>query len=135
VGFREATLRRVLEWAAAAAPPDVAADRHRLIAADLEADRARKELEIRGLERQAAACLARTPYVLLMSIPGVNVVSAADYAAELGPVAHYANARCVTGRAGLYPARYQGDAVDVGGSLVRRGNRRLRYAIMTIADN
>ncbi len=85
--------------------------------------------------RRPAGRLARTPYVLLMSIPGVNVVSAADYAAEMGPVCHYADARCITGRAGLYPSRYQSDAVGVGGALVRRGNRRLRYAIMMIADN
>ena len=68
------------------AGPDVAAAHHRRIAADLEADRQRKELEIQGLERELAGLLARTPYVLLMSIPGINVVSAAEYAAEMGPI-------------------------------------------------
>jgi hypothetical protein len=105
------------------------------VAADLEADRQRKEREIRGLEREIAALLAATPYVLLMSIPGVNVVSAAEYAAEMGPIAHYANARCITGRAGLYPSRYQSDQVDRRGPLVRCANRRLRFAILQIADN
>ena len=40
--------------------------------------------------------LARTPYVLWMSTPGVNVVSAADFAGEMGPSEHYANARAIT---------------------------------------
>jgi len=101
----------------------------------LQEDRQRKSLEIQALERESAARLARTPYVLLLSFPGVNVVSAADFAGEMGPIDRYANSRCITGRAGLYPWRYQSDQVDVRGELVRRGNRRLRAAIMAIADN
>jgi transposase len=135
VGFQDRTIARVLEWAAAAAPPDVAAEQHRLIARELEDDRTRKEREIQALERQIAAALARTSYILLLTIPGINVVSAAEYAAEMGPIANYASSRSITGRAGLFPARYQSDQVDLTGSLVRCANRRLRYAIMQIADN
>ena len=135
VGFQQRTIERVRQWAATAAAPDAAAAHHRRIAADLEADRQRKELEIQGLERETAALLVRTPYVLLMSIPGVNVVSAAEYAAEMGPMGNYANARCITGRAGLYPSRHQSDQVDYRGPMVRCANRRLRFALMQIADN
>jgi transposase len=135
VRFQDRTLERVLAWAAGAAGPDAAAAHHRRIAADLETDRQRKELEITGLEREIAALLTATPYVLLMSIPGVNVVSAAEFAAEMGPIGNYANARCITGRAGLYPSRHQSDRVDLGGPLVKCANRRLRFAIMQIADN
>jgi transposase len=131
VGFQQRTVDRVKQWADAAAAPDAAASHHRRIAADLEADRQRKELEIQALEREIAALLARTPYVLLMSIPGINVV----YAAEMGPICNYANARCITGRAGLYPSRHQSDQVDFAGPLVRCANRRLRRALMQIADN
>jgi hypothetical protein len=36
----------------------------------------------------------------------------------------------------LYPSRYQSDKVDItNGSLIRCANRRLRAAILTIADN
>src|SRR5580704_257980 len=135
IGFQQRTLDRVMEWAKNAAVPDIAATQHRRISADLEADRRRKELEIQALEREIAGLLARTPYVLLMSIPGVNVVSAAEYAAEMGPICNYANARAITGRAGLYPCRYQSDQVDLSGRLVKCANRRLRFALMQIADN
>jgi len=135
VGFQQRTLDRVRQWADAAACPDVAASGHRRIAADLEADRQRKELEIQGLEREIAQMLVRTPYVLLMSIPGINVVSASEYAAEMGPICNYANARCITGRAGLYPSRHQSDQVDFSGPMVKCANRRLRFALMQIADN
>ena len=130
VGFQQRTLDRVNQWADAAAAPDAAASHHRRIAADLEADRRRKELEIQALEREIASLLARTPYVLLMSIPGVNVVSASEYAAEMGPICNYANARCVTGRAGLYPSRHQSDQVGLAGRMVGCANRRLRHALM-----
>jgi transposase len=135
VGFQQRTLDRVSEWARNAADPDLAAAHHRRIAADLEADRQRKELEIQALEREIAQMLARTPYILLMSIPGVNVVSAAEYAAEMGPIRNYASARSITGRAGLYPSRYQSDQVDFDGRMVKCANRRLRFTLMQIADN
>lgn len=136
IRFQRRTLQRVLEWAADAAGPDVAATQHRRVADSLEQDRRGKEQEIRGLERQIAALLVRTPYVLLLSIPGINVVSAAEYAGEMGPMANYANSRCITGRAGLYPSRYQSDQVDLAdGPLVRNANRSLRFALLQIADN
>ena len=77
-----------------------------------------------ALERDLAALLVQTPYVLLLGIPGINVVSAAEFAGEMGPIEHYASARAITGRAGLFPVAYQSDQVDrAGGPLVRCGNR------------
>ena len=136
VRYQRRTLRRLLEWAAIAAAPDLAAAQHRRIALALDDDRTRKTQEIHALERESAGCLARTPYVLLLSFPGINVVSAADFAGEMGPIDHYANARTITGRAGLRPCRYQSDQVDnANGPLVRNCNRKLRAAILGIADN
>jgi transposase len=134
--FQRRTLVRVLDWAGQAAPPDLAAAQHQRIALALDEDRTRKSQEIRGLERELAGHLAATPYVLLLSFPGINVVSAADFAGEMGPICHYANARAITGRAGLCPSRYQSDQVDkTNGPLIRNCNRKLRAAILGIADN
>ena len=79
--------------------------------------------------------VVRTPYVRLLAIPGINIVSLADLAGELGPITSYAGARQITGRAGLYPRRYQSDQVDhQDGPLALRGNRTLRRALIQIAD-
>jgi transposase len=136
VRFFDRTIDRVLAWAARAATPDQAAARHAAIAWALDDDRVRKSLEIQALERDLAARVARTPYILLLSIPGVNVVSAADCAGEFGPIRFYASGRAITGRAGLFPSRYQSDRVDrADGPLVRRGHRALRAVLLGVADN
>ena len=80
---------------------------------------------LRTVEGELAELLVQTPYVLLLGIPGINVVSAADFAGEMGPIQFYTKARAITGRAGLFPSRYQSDEVDrPDGKLVRCANRR-----------
>jgi transposase len=136
IRFQQRTVEKVLAWAEQAAPGDVAASQHLRFALALHDDRLRKTQEIQALEREIASRLTRTPYVLLLSFPGLNVVSAADFAGEMGPIEHYANPKSITGRAGLRPSRYQSNQVDKGdGALVRNCNRALRAAILSIADN
>jgi hypothetical protein len=136
IRFQQRTVQAALDWAKQAAPGDVAADQHLRIALALFDDRTRKTQEIQALERDIASRLVLTPYVLLLSFPGINVVSAADLAGELGPIEHYLNAKAITGRAGLRPCRYQSDQVDcANGPLLRACNHALRAAILSIADN
>ena len=60
----------------------------------------------------------------------------AEFTGEAGPIGNYAHHRRLTGRAGLFPARYQSDTVDLaGGQLVRCANRSLRAALLLIAAN
>jgi transposase len=105
IGSQERTLHKVLDWAAQAAAPAVAADAHRRIALALPDDYTQKSREIQTLERELAGRLARTPYLLLLAIPGSNVVSAAEFAGAMGPISLYAHAKTITGRAGLCPSR------------------------------
>jgi transposase len=136
IRFQQRTVQTVVDWAEQAAPGDIAASQHLRIALALYDDRQRKTQEIQALERVIAGRLVQTPYVLLLSFPGINVVSAADFAGEMGPIEHYVNAKAITGRAGLRPSRYQSDQVDkANGPLVRHCNRSLRAAILGIADN
>lgn len=135
VRFQQRSLQKVIAWAEQAAPPDPDALLQQRILTDLDDDRRGKVRQIQALELEVAASLARTPYVLLMAIPGINVVSAGELAGEMGPISHYANANAITGRAGLFPSRHQSDAVDRQGKIVRSANKRLRAALLRIADN
>jgi hypothetical protein len=134
--FRRTSVEKTMAWAAMAATPDAAASVHHRLWQALDDDRAKKCLEIQALEREIAHLLAHTPYVLLLSFQGINVVSTAELAGEMGPIEHYPNAKAITGRAGLFPSRYQSDQVDAAnGQLIRCANRALRAILMMIADN
>ena len=136
IRFQQRTIQAVVDWAAQAAAGDIAASQHLRLALALYDDRQRKTQEIQALEGEIAGRLVQTPYVLLLSFPGINVVSAADFAGEAGPIEHYANSKCITGRAGLRPCRYQSDQVDKpNGPLIRSCNHTLRAALLGIADN
>lgn len=131
------TLDRVFEWAAKVAENAIQdGPLHHAIWTDLEKLHQEFQRHIADLERQLASDLVQTPYVRLLGIPGINVVSAAELAGEMGPMARYANANAITGRAGLYPSRHQSDDTDKDrGPIICQANRRLRCALMRIADN
>ena len=135
VGHHRRSLAKILAWAERAAEPSECPEIHRRIFACLDDERRARLRTIRGLEAELAGLLVKTPYVLLLSFPGINVVSAAEFAGEMGPIANSPSDTAITGRAGLYPSRYQSDQVDHTGPLVRRANRALRYVILLIAEN
>jgi len=131
------TIDKVLAWAAQAAGDTIADGAlHHAIWTDLEELYQRFQRRIHVHERELAGDLVQTSYVRLLAIPGINVVSAAELAGEMGPIARYANANAITGRSGLYPSRHQSDQTDNDrGPIIRQANRRLRCALMRIADN
>jgi transposase len=137
VRFQQRTVVKVLAWAAQATNDTIQnGSLHHAIWTDLEELYQHFQRQIHVLERALAGDLAQTPYVRLLAIPGINVVSAADFAGEMGPISQYANANAITGRCGLYPSRHQSDGTDNDrGPLIRQANRRIRCALMRIADN
>ena len=136
VRFQARTIERIVAWAGAAAEPSELAPMHTRQWQQLNEVRRLFDEQVDAAERESAGFLVKTPYVLLLSVTGINVVSAARLAGEAGPIEHYASARAINGRAGLYPSRYQSDEVDhADGSLVRQCNRKLRGAAMLVAEN
>lgn len=130
------TIDRILAWTHQAAPADQAAAIYFRRARSLWDDLQRKRAEICQFELELAGFLCQSPCVLLLAFPGINVVSASDYGAELGPITNYATSKSITGRAGWYPSRYQTAHTDrPDGPLVVRRNRELRAAMMRVARN
>jgi len=133
--FQERTLDRIYAWSLQADEPDSLTE---LLTKQWKQLAKLRQLlcdQINETERESAHFLAKTPYVLLLSVTGINVVSAAEYAAEAGPIEHYASATAINGRAGLYPSRYQSDEVDRSSVVARSCNRRLRAACILVAKN
>lgn len=130
------TVERLVAWAGGAAEADPLAATLARVWQALYEDWQAKTRQIACLEHDLAGILVKTPYVLLLSHPGINVVSASELAGEMGPIEHYAHAKAISGRAGLFPSRYQSDEVDrADGPLARFRNARLRAAWMRVADN
>jgi len=131
------TIDKVLAWASQAACDTIQDGAlHHAIWTDLEELYQYIQRRILVLERELASDLVQTPYVRLLALAGINVVSAAELAGEMGPITRYANANAITGRCGLYPSRHQSDQTDNDrGPIIRQANRRIRCALMRIADN
>jgi hypothetical protein len=134
---QQRTIDKVLAWASQAACDTIQNGAlHHAIWTDLEELYQQIQRRILVLERELAGDLVQTPYVRLLALPGINVVSAAELAGEMGPITRYANANAITGRSGLYPSRHQSDQTDNHrGPIIRQANRRIRHALMQIADN
>jgi transposase len=133
--FQSRSVERIVAWAANAATGDPMNALLTRLWQELLVDWRQKTQQIHGVERELAGLLAQTPWILLLSHPGINVVSAAEVAGETGPIEHYASAKAITGRAGLFPSRYQSDGVDRGGNLSRFRNAKMRAAWLLIAEN
>ena len=136
IRFHAKTLERIVAWSSTASEPSELASLHTRQWQQLNAVRQLLEEQIDASEEEMAGFLVKTPYILLLSVTGINVVSASRLAGEAGPIEHYASAGAINGRAGLFPSRYQSDEVDrADGSLVRQCNRKLRSAAMLVAEN
>lgn len=126
---------KILAWADRAPEGPECPEVHKRIFAHLDDERRTRLRAIRSLEDDLAGLLVQTPYILLLSFPGINVVTAAEFAGEMGPIANSPSDNAITGRAGLFPSRYQSDRVDRTGPLVSRADRALRYVILLIAED
>lgn len=136
IRFQTRTIERIVAWANNADEPSELSLLHTSQWQQLNDVRKIFDGQIAATEQEMAAFLVKTPYILLLSVTGINVVSAARLAGEAGPIEHYASARAINGRAGLYPSRYQSDEVDhPDGKLIRQCNRKLRGAAMLVAEN
>ena len=63
---------------------------------------------------------------LLMSIPGIGVVTASSFIAAIEDPANFAKSRSVGAWIGLTTRRYQSGEVDYAGHISRRGDNHLR---------
>src|SRR5262249_4918292 len=86
VRLHRRSLVKILAWADRAAAPSDYTEIHGRIFLSPDDERRARLRSIRDLEGELAALLVRTSYVLLLSFPGINVVSAAEFASEMGPV-------------------------------------------------
>jgi transposase len=90
------------------------------------------DAEIAAVERLIAADALNWPEVKrLMTVPGVNVVVAATFAAAVGDIRRFPNPRQLTGYLGLDPkVRQSGSSPGTRGRISKQGSASARHALV-----
>lgn len=82
-----------------------------------------------------ASYLVDTPGIWLLSIRRVNIVSAAEYMGEAGPVTQYKGANQIIAKAGFVPRETQSSSIGYTGGITKLGHSKLRYILGVIGNN
>lgn len=90
--------------------------------------------EILQHKKQMVKFLVQTPGTYLLSIPGISIVYASDFTAEVGDIHRFAYAKQVISLAGTAPRRYQSGEVDKTNlPTSHKGKNLLRMTVNQIA--
>lgn len=84
-------------------------------------------------EKEIETLLLQTDGILLLSTPGIGVVSAAELYCEIGDISHYENPGQIIKKAGTNPiVKQSGGGKGFYGKISKQGNPHLRYVIFNI---
>ena len=83
--------------------------------------------------KQMVKYLVQTPGLYLLSIPGVGVIYASDFTAEVGDIHRFAYAGQVISLAGTAPQKHQSGQVDKALNTSHKGRKLLRMTVNQIA--
>jgi transposase len=85
------------------------------------------------LEKEIEGTLLYTDGRLLLSVPGIGVVTAAEFYSELGDISHYESAGQLIKKAGTNPIIIQsGGTEGFYGRISKQGNKNLHFMVYTV---
>lgn len=85
---------------------------------------------IQSYEKEIERILVKTDGVLLLTVPGIGLVTAAEIFCEMGNLSHFENAGQIIKKAGTNPViKQSGLASGYHGRISKQGNANLRRAI------
>ncbi|WP_428910931.1 IS110 family transposase [Niallia sp. Krafla_26] len=88
---------------------------------------------IKLIEKEIEKELLQTDGRLLLTVPGIGVVTAAEFYSELGDISQYDNAGQLIKKAGTNPIIIQsGGTQGYYGRISKQGNRHLRFMVYTV---
>ena len=94
------------------------------------------ENQIEALTFEMEKMLINTPAILLLSIKGINIVTAAEFISEVGSVFNFTYNRQLVKLAGINPVMSQsGGKKGKAFQISRQGNPALRYIVTLIGRN
>lgn len=91
---------------------------------------------IRSYHLSIAQYLAQNSAILFLSIPWINVPSASEYAAEVGPFDNFTSPKQITAFMGIASKKFQTGKVSFeNGPITKKGKNHGRYSVLNIANN
>ena len=88
------------------------------------------DTKIEKLEKEIERLLLQTDGKLLLSVPGIGLVTAAEFYSEMGDISHYDNASQLIKKAGTNPIVIQsGGGKGYYGRISKQGNDHFRYVV------
>lgn len=101
-------------------------------------DRKRINTNVQCLEKEIESLLLQTDGKLLLSIPGIGLVSAAELYSEMGDISQYENPNQLIKKAGTNPIIKQSggdDGFRYYGKISKQGNPSFRYTLYSAGRN
>lgn len=91
---------------------------------------------INRIEKEIEMLLLQTDGYLLLTVPGIGVMTAAEFYSELGNVSQYSHAGQLIKKAGTNPiVKQSGGGRGYYGRISKQGNRHLRYIVYLIGKS
>ncbi|MFC0275055.1 IS110 family transposase, partial [Metabacillus herbersteinensis] len=88
---------------------------------------------IKNLEKEMETLLLKTDGLLLLTVPGIGVVSAAEFYSELGDISKYDHPSQLIKKAGTNPiVKQSGGSGGYYGKISKQGNSHLRHVLYHI---
>jgi transposase len=96
-------------------------------------DLKRLDENVKVLEKEIERALLQTDGRLLLTVPGIGVVTAAEFYSEIGDISHYEHAGQLIKKAGTNPIIIQsGGTEGFYGRISKQGNKNLRFIVYTV---
>lgn len=96
-------------------------------------DLQRLDENIRILEKEIEQTLLQTEGRLLLSVPGIGIITAAEFYSELGDISQYEHAGQLIKKAGTNPIIKQSAGTEgFYGRISKQGNKNLRFIVYTV---
>jgi transposase len=80
--------------------------------------------QVKQIEQRITALVYKEALAIIMSVPGVGLVSGATILAELGEPERFSNEKAVASWAGLAPSLSQSAGSTTLGHIAKRGSKR-----------
>jgi transposase len=135
--FREDTISKLLYIASESVSRPVSELRGELYVLKMKVEEYRFiQSQVEHLDREIEYLLLQTEGSILLTVPGIGLITAAEFYSEMGDISNYDSAHKLIKKAGTNPVVYQtGGKKGYYGKISKQGNSHFRYIVYLIGKS